>query len=212
MSDIFEEAKEDARIEQLIRFWRSYNTYIIAGVVAFIIILSGYSAWQYMNEKRQLEAAHLYEEIFSLVDAKKNDEAKELLDKLLDKSQGYGILAELKMANIESKEKQVPSELYEKIINNKKADEKFRELAIVLSTLHDLKQNSSQKVIDKLEPIASSNSPFKFLATELMAVTFLKEGQKEKALEFFKALGQDEGTTPGIRARATAMIQQLTNF
>lgn len=212
MTDIFEEAKEDAKIEQIINFWRDYGKYILGVVAVVLIVLAGYF---YMESSKRLakeKQANLYHAlILALEDGNREKFDADLASFTKDNDLGYALLAQLRGAAEEFKRTGVvASDLYEKIWSDKKVDEKVRDLSVVLWSMQGMDILDAEKMLTKLEPIATSNRIFSALALETMAYVFVRANDLPRARETFLMLMESKSASNGIKLRARAMLSRLT--
>lgn len=212
MSDIFEEAKEDARIEQIINFWRQYGKSII---VAILILLAGLLAYYFYDASQRSareRQAHLYQLFVAELEQGKSDTLQQSLQKLMDESaHGYAVLAQLRLAAEDFKTTGVvATDIYEKVWQNKKVDEKIRDLAVIMWALQGLDVLDPEKMAQLLEPIAASNRIYNVLATEVMAYVFLREGKTQEAQQILMNLVENKGVSSGIKMRARAMLTRIS--
>ncbi|MBX9696841.1 MAG: tetratricopeptide repeat protein [Alphaproteobacteria bacterium] len=212
MSDIFEEAKEDAKIEQIINFWRVYGKYILSVIAVALIVLAGYFYIESAKHLTKEKQANLYHElILSLEDGNVEKFDEDLASFLKDNDLGYALLAQLRAAAEEFKKTGVvATDLYEKIWSDKKVDEKVRDLSVILWSLQGMDVLDAEKMLTKLESIATSNRIFSALALETMAYVFVRANDLPRARETFSMLIESKGASNGIKLRARAMLSRLT--
>lgn len=212
MSDIFEEAKEDARIEKIIEFWKTYGKSIIITAVVAVVVGFGYVFYESRKQNAMEQEADLYQQLIaSLAEGKTENVDADL--KALSKlnPSGYSILAELRVAAEEFKTTGVvASEIYEKIWTDKKIDDKVRDLSVICWALQGMSVLDSEKMIAQLEPIAASNRTFNVLAAEVLGYVFLRAKRVEDARSTFQALAEDKGTPEGVRLRARGMLTRIS--
>lgn len=208
--DLLEEAKQDARIEQIIKFWRAYGNHIIGAILIALTVTFGWIYWDYRTEQKKIRAANLYDQVITFMDKGENELADQALKDLLkESSNGYGILAQMRLAGEDYQKTHKISDFYEQIINDKKVDEKFRDLAVIVLSLQSIDQDQGKINLEQLRTIAEGKSPFSANAREIIGLVYLKEGDPKAALQIFKDLSQEEGVTEGIRLRARAMLEQF---
>lgn len=212
MSDIFEEAKEDARIEKIIEFWKTYGKSIIIATFVAVVVGFGYVFYESRKQNALEQEADLYQQLIASLGEGKTESVDADL-KALSKlnSAGYGILAELRVAAEEFKTTGVvASDMYEKIWTDKKIDDKIRDLSVICWALQGMSVLDSEKMIAQLEPIAASNRTFNILAAEVIGYVFLRAKRVEDAKSTFQALAEDKGTPEGVRLRARGMLTRIS--
>ncbi len=211
MSDIFEEAKEDARIEKIIDFWKAYGKSIIIAAILATLAGFGYVFYESRKQNAMEKEANLYQQLIASLDAGKSEDVDADLKALTKLNpEGYSTLAELRIAAEEFKNTGVvASEIYEKIWNDKKVDEKIRDLSVVCWALQGMAVLDHEKMIARLEPIAASNRVYNVLAAEVMGYALLRANRVEDAQNTFQNLVENKGTPEGVRLRARAMLSRI---
>lgn len=209
-NELLEEAKHDARIEQLMKFWRAYGHYVIIFLLALAVLGFGSIYWQHRNELKRIESSSLYGQVIDALNKGDTGLAQKTLENLLkEDATGFGLLAEMRLAGDQFQKTQTISDLYQKIIHNKKIDERFRDIALILFSLQTLDKGDPKTIIEPLNALANSRSPFATNAAEVLAFAYIKSNETALAKGLFLELKKNEHVNAGIRLRATAIYEQL---
>lgn len=75
MADFFREVDEDVRRDQLIRFWKKYQNWIIGAAVVIIAATAGWRLYEHFRLKAGEAAGTRYEAALQLLTAGKSAEA-----------------------------------------------------------------------------------------------------------------------------------------
>ncbi|HWB47572.1 MAG TPA: tetratricopeptide repeat protein, partial [Stellaceae bacterium] len=117
MSDIFREIDEELRRDNLLKLWRQYGKYVIAVVVAALLIAGAVVAWRnHQLSLRQAQSVR-YEAALSLLRQGKDAEAAKIFATVGDEGGGYGKLAQFEAADLAGKggDRKAAVAIYDKI-------------------------------------------------------------------------------------------------
>lgn len=208
---IFREIDEELRQEHYAKLWKRHGKFLITLVVFMIAGVAGYKAWQsYDINTRQADS-----ERFATVMAAKETGAKKAaaFAKLAGEfSGGYALLSRFQEAAAKAKagDPGGAAEIYRRIAGNSGVDVVYRDLAVVLGvTLEMTAGGDNAAMAAKIAPLMADDNPWRHSAREISAALALKSGDDKKALGLFSQLSKDATTPPGIRKRATEMMQAL---
>ena len=87
----------------------------------------------------------------------------------------------------------------------------FRDLALLLSTLHDLDTANPDELAQRIARLTVTTNPWRHSAKELTALLAQRRGNKSQAERLFKELADDVTAQAGTRARAAEMSAILEN-
>ncbi|MDR2852072.1 MAG: tetratricopeptide repeat protein [Burkholderiaceae bacterium] len=71
--------EEQEQLERLRHFWNTYGTLISAVVIIAALIILGWNGWQWYQRRQAMQAAVLYDELESVVNAGQADRIKDVL-------------------------------------------------------------------------------------------------------------------------------------
>ena len=211
VSDIFREIDEELRRENLLKLWSRYGKYVIAGVIAVVLIVAGFAAWrEHRASERRAQGAR-YTSALALARQGKEAEAAKLFASLSQEGGGYGVAGAFEHAEILAKsgDRKGAVAAYDKLAGSSGADPEFRDLAVLLAVMHDLPDGDPKAAIDRLRPLTASGSPWRASALDLTAAAKLKAGDRGGALEIYRQLADDADAPQGLRGRAAEMAAAL---
>ena len=204
MSDIFREVDEDLRRDRMEGLFKRYGGIALAGALALVAGTGGYTAWRnWKQTQSQQETAALVAAISqSGQGAEKGVEALAAFAGKADP--GMAALAQLNAAALLAREG-ITAEavsVYEKIAGNSGVNAVYRDLATLLSVMHQLSSGDPGQLQARLQPLSADSSPWRFSAREMSAVLAARTGDKEKARTLFQQLADDAQAPAGVRSRA----------
>lgn len=212
MADIFQEVDEEVRKDKATELWKKYGNYVIAAAVLIVVATAAWVYWKnHMAEQRQERGAR-FEAALELARQDKPAEAASAFRQLAESSGGgVATLAKLQEAAQRIADGDVVGAVgvYDSIAADSDADDLYRDLATVLSVLHQLDTAGASEIEDKLGPLIGTYGPFTHFAKELLAYAKLKAGDANGAKELFLSLSDDATAPPGVRGRATEMVTAL---
>lgn len=206
------EVDEELRRDQIVGVWRNYGRVILAVVVGGLAIFAailGWRAWSHSgSEKKAIELQQAYDSITSgNVQA-----AKAPIDKLAtDSAPGYRALAKLLQANdllAAGKNKEAAAKFGE-VAGDTSIGQPIRDLATIRQTQTEFDTLAPQVVIDRLKPLATSDSAWLGSAGEMVAMADLKLNRTAEARAMFTLIGNSDKVPESIRSRANQATQAL---
>ena len=211
MSDIFREIDEELRRDNLLKLWQRYGRYVIGVVVLALLIAGGIVAWRnHQLSERQARSVR-YSAAMALYREGKNDEAAKVFASVAAEGGGYGELAELEAADLDTiaDNRKAAIATYDRIAASSDADPELRDVATLLSAMNGLVDGDAQSQISRLKPLTETGNPWRAVALEVTAAAQLKAGDKAAALDIYKKLADDPAAPEGVRGRAAEMAAAL---
>lgn len=209
MNELIDEIKEDVRIDQLIKFWKKYANFIIAGLLLILLVTAASVAWEHFKSQKNLKHATLYEEALQAIEAKQPENAAKILDDLKNDHDGYQIISTFKKAHLPNTSQEERFTLYLSLAENKNIESKFRDLAVILWGYEGFESLNPDTLTKYLDPIANGTSVWRESAVELLGLLAIRQNNLKKAAAFFKLLLEDRDTSPSIKSRAMAYLEQI---
>jgi hypothetical protein len=208
---LIQEVDEDLRREQYLKLWQAYGKYAIAGAVAIVLAVAGHGAWLYWKEKRfQADAARYQAAETLLAAGKQADAAAKLGEIMAENKGGFSMLAGFRRAEMQVEAGDVAAAIasYE-ALSHSNAPQVFRDLAVVKGAMLALDKDDPEALAKRLQPISEGANPWRFTASELLALLANRRGDKAQAATLFKRLADDPAAPQSIRARAAEMSTLL---
>jgi hypothetical protein len=211
VSDIFREIDEELRRDNLLKLWRLYGRYVIAGVVIVLAIAGGIVAWRNHQLAERQAVSVRYAAAMSLLRQGKDAEAAKIFDAVAQEGSGYSKLADFEAANLAAKsgDRKAAIAAYDRIAASSDVDAELRDVATLLSVMNSLGDTDPQAEIARLKPLADAGNPWRATALELTAAAQLQAGNKTAALDIYKQLADDQSAPEGVRSRAAEMASAL---
>ena len=205
------EVDENLRRDQMRDFAKRYGKWLIAGVVLFLAAIAG---WLYWQERQQQKAAQQSEElsaIFANIGTGKIPNAKARLQALEGASNDVvnatALLTQAAIA-LEQNDRSTALSKY-KALSNDGVPETYQQLGLVRATALEFDAVKPEEVIARMQPLAKPGEPWFGTAGELMAMAYLKQGQRAAAARTFAQIAADPSVPQTLRSRATQISGTL---
>ncbi len=212
MADIFREVDEDLRRDNFEKLWKKYGKFAIALAVIVVIAVGGAQAWKAYDKQRRGAQSDSFSA--ALATGRGGDAAggaAALLDLADPGAGGYPGLAALERARLlaEAGDTDGAIVLWDQISADSGLGTGFRDVATLLSVLHQADTGDPAMLRQRLEALAGDGLAFRGSARELMAVLALRAGDKAEATELYTQIADDRDLPAGLRARAAQMLAAL---
>ena len=210
----FKEIDEELRKEGYAKLWKKYGKYLIGIAVIFVASVAAYQGWKGYDLSRRSDDSALYASALNAISQNKTNDATSALARLTkDGTTGYSILAQLNQAGLiaRSGDATGAAAAYLSIANDTKVNEIFRDLALILSTMHNLDNGDPVELNNQIQHLILPSNPWRHTARELVALLAKKSGNIKQADQLYKELADDVTAPAGIRARAAEVSAILSN-
>ena len=201
--EIISEIEEDLQKERFKKYWKNYGKYISLLIVLIIFSVGGWQIYDLLEKRRNIEASNIF---LNILDVSKEDTEKaiEEIDKIKNLPNGYELLIKFQKANLHIKNNQISDAvlLFNQIHKDSSIDQNYRDIAFLLSIMHDYKQENS---IAKLDNIISINEHFAMLAKELKAYILYDQGKIKSAQNILEEILN----SPNISQRSNERISNI---
>ena len=201
--EIISEIEEDLQKERFKKYWKNYGKYISLLIVFIIFSVGGWQIYEFIEKRRNIEASNIF---LNILDVSKEDTEKaiEEIDKIKNLPNGYELLIKFQKANLHIKSNQISDAvlLFNQIHQDKSIDQNYRDIAFLLSIMHQYKQENS---IAKLDNIISTNEHFAMLAKELKAYILYDDGKIKGAQNILEEILN----SPNISQRSNERISNI---
>ncbi len=204
MSDIFREVDEDLRRDRMERLFKRYGGIMLAGALVIVAGTGGYTAWRsWQQSQHQKETAALAAALSQT--GQGPEKGVEALAAFAGKADpGMAALAQLNAAALLTREGKTAEavEVYDKLAANGAVSGVYRDLASLLSVMHQLGSGDPAQLQARLQPLTADSSPWRFSAREMSGILAARAGDKDKARTLFQQLADDSQAPAGVRSRA----------
>jgi len=224
--DIFEEVEADLRAERMRGLLLRYGR--VVGAAAVVVVL-GILGWQGMVWWQLRQQRHVAASYFAAVQelggvnpagnaAGGNAAAEAAFARLSGNNtpEGYRTMARLRAAALAAGngQQKLALSLWEEIAKDPASGPLFSGLARLLWVTHqinDVKPGSDVHPLEaELQPLLAPGDPWRPMAEEASALIALARGDKTAASKTLAELRSDPTTPQGVRARAAALLVQLS--
>ena len=201
--EIISEIEEDLQKERFKKYWKNYGKYISLLIVFIIFSVGGWQIYELLEKRRNIEASNIF---LNILDVSKVDTEKaiEEIDKIKNLPNGYELLIKFQKANLHIENNQISDAvlLFNQIYQDKSIDQSYRDIAFLLSIMHQYQQENS---IAKLDNIISTNEHFAMLAKELKAYILYDNGKIKGAQNILEEILN----SPNISQRSNERISNI---
>ena len=212
MADIFREVDEELRRENFEKLWKRYGKVIIALVVVVILAMAAFQGWRAYDKQRREAQSDEFAAALATARAGDTAAAANALSELSEPgAAGYPGLAAMERARLLAGSGDLDGAvaLWDQIAADSGLGSGFREMATLLSVMHQIDEGEPSILRQRLEPLAEAGAPFRGSAWELMAALALRAGDSSAARELYTRISDDLELPSGLRARAAQMLAAL---
>jgi hypothetical protein len=211
VTDIFSEVDEELRRDNFLALWKRYGKYVTALGLAIIVGTGAYVAYQRYTESHRLQRAEEFMAAAEQIGQGDNSAAIGAFATVAQSTDGYGILARFRMANLKNRagDDAGAVAIYDAIAGDSGIPATFRNLATILAATHTLDKADPAALTAKLQPLTVDSSPWRFTALELTGLLAHRANDDAKAKTIFAKLADDREAPQGVRARAAEILASL---
>ncbi len=211
LESLMSEIESDLREQELRKIWERYNKPIIALCVAIVIGVAGAQLWRQHQTEQRLDLAARFEAAQAdLAQGKTDDAMAVFADVAKARGEGFAALAELNRAAILAQKNDIDGAvaIYKTIAADAKADQVFRDLAVILQVQHTLDRDDPKVLEPMLAPLTNPGNPYHNVANELSALLAAKQGDYARASQLATQVLTDPATPQYMRLR----MQDLAGY
>jgi hypothetical protein len=205
------EVDENLRRDQMRDFAKRYGKWLIAGIVLFLAAVGGWIYWQDRQQQKAADQSEELSAIFTDIASDRLPNAKARLQALEgsgnDIVRASALLTRAAIA-LEENDRSTALSKY-KALSTGDAPETYRQLGLVRATALEFDAIKPEEVIARMQPLAKPGEPWFGSAGELMAMAYLKQGQRQAAAKTFAQIAADSSVPQTMRTRATQISGTL---
>ena len=206
------EVDENLRRDQMRDFFKKYGSWLIAGVVLFLVASGGFIWWnQHKVEQAGTqveELAKVYKDIGGGSMAQAPQQLDQLANSDSDAVKASALFARAALALQQSDSKRA-TEIFKSIAGDTGMPEPYRNAALIRQTALEFDRLPPQDVITRLQVLAKPGEPWFGSAGEMTALAMIKQGKRQEAGQLYAAIAKDNTVTEPIRARAVQVAGSL---
>ena len=197
-SDIFlREVDENLRRDQMRDFARKYGSWMIAGLILFLIACGAFIYWQQYRERRGEQQVEALSDAYKDIGSGNLSSAPQKLQGLADngpKAVRASALFTLAAIALEKNDTAGAIAKYKALANDDGMPQPYRDAALLRQTSLEFDRLKPDEVISRLQPLAKQGNPWFGTAGELTAAALFKQGKKAEAGQLASSLGVETGT------------------
>lgn len=217
MSNILEEIKQEVDQERWLALWKKYQNHVYGLIASVFALTAGIMWWQNQQASKAIAQSNDYTQALMIAETDP-DRAFKIFEHIPSKGETiYATLSRFWVAALllERGDAKGAKELYNIIYKNSSGlftSSKVKilgQLAHLRSLYIDIDQANPETIIQQVTPYSKKDSPWQDLAHELLGLSYLKKGDKEKAQFHLKQIVSGAHTSPSLKIRAQAVINYL---
>ena len=208
MSDIFQEVDEEVRREKLKQLWERHSNLIVAAALAVVLAVGGWRGYDWWETRKAAESGAAFEAALLLAEGGKQDEARAAFAKLAQEgSSGYRLLARFReAAELARTDPAAAVQAYGVLAGDSSLGRTMQDLAAIRGGLILVDTVQFAELAAKLEPLTSTDRPFRHTARELLALAAWRTGDQAAAKRWFDLIATDAETPAGTRQRMEVLM------
>ena len=169
---------------------KSYKKIILSIIILLLIILSSLFYLNFKAEKNLILFSDKFNSAKILLREKKENEAKEILNNLInEKNSFYSPLALFFIIENKLEQKtEIIIESFDKILKINSIDKENINLIKLKKSIYLINLGDEQKALETLKPIINSDSVWRENALKILADYFIEKGEFNKSKEYLRLL------------------------
>ncbi len=210
MSDIFDEVEEDVRREHYEALWKHYGHHVLALLVVLCVGVAGWQWYQNYDRTQRMQVSDAYQAADALEQAGNYVGAEAGFAKLVATAPGgYRTLSRFRQAGAILAQGKIDAaaNIYRELMNA--PDETLADAARIRVAWMDVAGAPRSVVESDVKPLTAADSPWRYLAEEVLAYYDLRHGATQKAQAAYDDIIKAPGTTQGLRVRAQAFSEYI---
>lgn len=212
VADIFNEVDEDVRKDKSLALWKAYGKYVIGAAILIVAATASYVGWQNYTVSQSRSQGAEFEAAAAMVAEGKFGEGAAVFAGLAESGNaGYRPLAALREAEamMAAGEGEKALIVYEKIAADSSIDKEFSTLANLLAGYYLLDTGTTEQVRERIAPLTEAGSLWSASANELLALTYIKDGDMARAKEVLSLIQNDAAAPEDVKSRVTQLLAAI---
>ena len=183
MNDIITEINQELRQDRGKALWNKYGIYVIAAVIAIVVVVAGRQAYVGYETSTRTNAANAY---LAAVEA----ESVAALDTIAaGEGEGYAMLAKFTQAALLAEQGDAGAEAaYMAIAGDERLNAIYRDAALVMSAMNAAPSTSADDKLQRLLRVGNNPGPWQNMALEMMIGYALEKGDVATARKHYETL------------------------
>lgn len=212
MADIFNEVDEDVRKEKSLALWKAYGKYVIGAAVLIVAGTAGWVGWQNYTVSQSRAQGAEFEAAAVLAREDKFGESAAAFAGLAESGNaGYRALAALREAAalIDAGEGDKALLVYDRMAADGSIDAEFASLADLMAGYYLMDNGTTDQVRSRIANLTEPGKLWSASANELLALTYIKDGDKARAKEVLSLIQNDAAAPDIIKGRVRQLLTAL---
>jgi hypothetical protein len=206
------EVDENLRRDRFRDFSKKHGSWIVAGVILFLIASAGFIWWQQHQVKRSEAEVEQLSTIYRDIGTGNVSKAPQQLDELAN-SGSKAIRASAMFTRaalaLQQNDHKTAIAKYREIAADSGLPQPYRDAALIRQTALEFDQIKPDEVISRLQPFAKPGNPWFGTTGEMTALAMIKQGKKDEAGRMFATIAKDKSVPDTIRGRAVQIAGSL---
>jgi hypothetical protein len=210
--EFIREVDEELRRDQFAKLWRQYGTLVVVFAVLVIAGTAGKVGWDHWRQSERAAEALRFAAADTTLAADRHAEAAAQFAALAgDGKTGFALLARLKeaQAKLALKDEAGAVAALDSVADAKPNDPLLRDLGVLLAAERQLDTADPAELTKVLEPLTTSEAPWRNPARELLALVAIRAGDLDKARTLMQALSVEVGVPQSQQRRAAELLQAI---
>ena len=202
MDEFINEVNRELREERWRQLWKRFGGYVIAAALAIVLSVAGRQGFVVWQESARNAAAESYS-------AALEDSSRSSLEALArEGGRGYPMLARFQLAvrMAEAGDAEAAEKAYLDLAGDDSIEQSYRDAALLLAVMNAAPGATVREREDRLAPLAEGDSPWRFLAGEVLIGLALEGGDAAGARERARQL-RDMGNLPADLEQRLRLIE-----
>jgi hypothetical protein len=202
-SAAFQEVDDAVRQDDLKDWWKRWGTWVVAGAVAFVVVVAGLVGYRQYDASQRGQASAAYSTALSKIGQDNAAARTELNQQAENAPEPYRSLAALAAAQLLDKQDDQVVAL-EAVASRLPTE--LGDLALVIAGFRSVDSGKLDAAMARLAPLAQPDRPFHASVTELQALAAARKGDLKRARELWTEIAKDRTAPQGAQQRAQAML------
>lgn len=209
---LLDEAKQNVREEELVKFWQKYQYFIYIFIIAIVLSVAAVQLYKSHKQQVLLADSDTYENAVVLNAKGQTQDALQTLKTLESAKTNYKYLSMIRRAGILFEEKQPEQAfaLLQLVQQDKNAPEALRVVALFATVAQQIDTKDPQELQPLIAPYLAASSPWYGTAVELQVFLLLRQQKSDEAVSLIDQALTVSSVSQQEKDRLSSIKQALT--
>jgi hypothetical protein len=209
ISAIIEEINEEVKNDRLMAFVKKYKKPILALMGVLVVGIAAYSSWYSRKNQQMAEITNALLDVLQSPSSKNHTVMESMAEEAPTELKPFLTILKSgrKLASFQNMSEALETLLI--LAEKRGVDIIWKDLAVILYVSYNPKP--ADELIKMLEPLTRKERPFRFTATEFIALNLAKAGDDTRAEEYMKRIIDDERAPKTMKRRILLMLNHMKN-